>query len=72
MIIEGSFSSVLHKNICCGYSLESPRRGDSNEYPQHMLLWRNKQNYHLIITKYHHLFHSSSTHKHLQGPEKDV
>ena len=26
----------------CGYSLESPRRGDSNEYPQHMFLWRNK------------------------------
>ena len=27
-------------------------RGDSNEYPQHMFLWRNKQNYLLIITKY--------------------
>ena len=26
----------LHKNICCGYSLEAPRRGASNEYPQHM------------------------------------
>ena len=24
MINEGYFSSVLHKNICCGYSLESP------------------------------------------------
>ena len=35
--------SVLHKNICCGYSLESPRL--SNEYAQHMFLWRNKQNY---------------------------
>ena len=23
---------ILHKNICCGYSLESSR-GDSNEYP---------------------------------------
>ena len=32
-------------------------RGDSNEYPQHMFLWRNKQNYPLIITKYPHLFH---------------
>ena len=30
MIIE-----VLHKIICCWYSLESPRQGDSNEYPQH-------------------------------------
>ena len=26
----------LHKNICCGYSLEAPQRGTSNEYPQHM------------------------------------
>ena len=26
----------LHINICCGYSLESPQRGDSNEYPQHI------------------------------------
>ena len=26
------------------YSLEAPRRGTSNEYPQHMFLWRNKKN----------------------------
>ena len=26
------------------YSLEAPRRGASNEYPQHMFLWRNKKN----------------------------
>ena len=32
----------LNKNICCGYSLEAPQRGASNEYPQHMFLWRNK------------------------------
>ena len=38
MIILGSFSPVLHKNICCGYSLEAPHRGSSNEYPQHMFL----------------------------------
>ena len=58
--------SVLHKNIiCCGYSLETPcifcgpRRGDSNENPQHVFLWRNKQNYPLIIPKYPpYLFHS--------------
>ena len=50
--------SVLHKNIRCGYSLESPWRGDSNEYPQHIFLWRNKENYPLIITKYPpYLFH---------------
>ena len=52
------FWTVLHKNICCGYSLESPHWGDSNEYPQHMFLRRNKQNYPLIITKYPpYLFH---------------
>ena len=27
--------SNLHKNLCCGCSIESPRRGDSNEHPQH-------------------------------------
>ena len=26
------------ENIDCGYSLEPPRRGGSNEYPQSMLL----------------------------------
>ena len=34
----------LHENICCGYSLEAPRQGASNEYPQHMFLCRNKKN----------------------------
>ena len=34
----------LHENICCGYSLEAPRQGASNEYPQHMFSWRNKKN----------------------------
>ena len=33
----------LHENICCGYSLEAPHRGASNEYPQHMFSWRNKK-----------------------------
>ena len=28
------------------------RRDVSNEYPQHMFLWRNKKKYPLIITKY--------------------
>ena len=26
----------FHENICCGYSLEVPRRGTSNEYTQNM------------------------------------
>ena len=61
MITEGQFSSVLHKNVCCGCSLESPRQGDSNEYPQHMFLWRNKQNDPVIIPKYPpYLFHSKN------------
>ena len=42
MIILGSFSPFLHKNMCCGYSLEVPQRGTSNEYPIH-ILWRNKK-----------------------------
>ena len=37
------FFLFLHENICCGYSLEAPYRGASNEYPQHMFLWRNKK-----------------------------
>ena len=33
----------LHNNICCGYSLEAPSSGASNEY-HNMFLWRNKKN----------------------------
>ena len=29
--------------ISCGYSLEAPCRGASNEYPQHIFFWRNKK-----------------------------
>ena len=42
-IILGSFSPSLHKTICCGYSLEVPRRGTSKGYPQHMVFWRNSK-----------------------------
>ena len=38
-------SDIFHisaQNIDCGYSLEPPRRGGSNEYPQSMFLSRNK------------------------------
>ena len=38
------FFLFLPVNICCGYSIEAPRRGASIEYPQHMHLWRNKKN----------------------------
>ena len=40
-------SDIFHisaQNIDCGYSLEPPRRGGSNEYPQSMFLCRNKKN----------------------------
>ena len=38
------FFLFLHENIYCGYSLEAPHWGTSNEYQQHMFLWRNKKN----------------------------
>ena len=40
-------SDIFHisaQNIDCGYSLEPPRSGGSNEYPQSMSLSRNKKN----------------------------
>ena len=38
------FFVFFAQNIDCGYSLEPPRRGGSNEYPQSMFLSRNKKN----------------------------
>ena len=38
-----STHNICFSNICCGYSLEVPPWGTSNEYPQHMFLWRNKK-----------------------------
>ena len=35
---------ISAQNIDCGYSLETPRRGGSNGYPQSMFLNRNKKN----------------------------
>ena len=40
-------SDIFHistQNIDCGYSLEPPRRGGSNEYQQYMVLSRYKKN----------------------------
>ena len=40
-------SDIFHvsaQNIACGYSLELPQWGGSNEYPQSMFLSRNKKN----------------------------
>ena len=38
------FFYISAQNIDCGYSLEPPQRGGSNEYPQSMYLSRNKKN----------------------------
>ena len=38
------FFYISALNIDYGYSLEPPRRGGSNEYPQSMFLSRNKTN----------------------------
>ena len=38
---EGAYLMIFDENLnlCCGCSLESPRRGDSNnEHPQHRFL----------------------------------
>ena len=35
---------IFAQNIDCGYTLELPRRGGSNEYPQSMFWSRNKKN----------------------------
>ena len=47
------FFLCLYKNICCGYEIEAPWWGTSNEYPQHIFFiekWRKlPQNYHQVI-----------------------
>ena len=46
------FFFFLHKNICCGCSLEVPCQGTSNEHPQYMFSWRNKKKYqHFLAPK---------------------
>ena len=40
---SGSFH-ISAQNIDCGYSLEPPHRGGSNEYPQSMFPSRNMKN----------------------------
>ena len=35
---------ISDQNMDCGYLLEAPRWGGSNEYPQSMFLSRNKKN----------------------------
>ena len=45
--ISDKNSDIFHisaHNIDCGYSLEPPGQGGSNEYPQSMVLSKNKKN----------------------------
>ena len=42
------YFSYFSTKTCCGYSLEAPHRGASNEYPQHTFSWRNKKNIYRI------------------------
>ena len=42
-IKNSKFFYISAQNIDCGYSLEPPRRGGSNEYPQSMF-WRGGSN----------------------------
>ena len=35
---------IFAQNIDCGYTLEPPQRGGSNEYPQSMFWRKNKKN----------------------------
>ena len=45
-------SDMFHisvQKIDCGFSLEPPRRGGSNEYPQSMFLSRNKKKTYCIL-----------------------
>ena len=45
------------QNIDCGYSLEPPPRGGSNEYPQSMFLSRNKKNKAYMSIQIYRKFH---------------
>ena len=43
-ILIFDFFLIFSQNIDCGYMLERPRRGNSNEYPQSMFWSKNKKN----------------------------
>ena len=42
-IKNSDFFHIFAQKIDCGYSLEPPRRGGSNEYPQ-SIFWAEKKN----------------------------
>ena len=47
---------ISAQNIDCGYSLEPPHRGGSNEYPQSMFLSRNMKNIRIFYLKIFHFW----------------
>ena len=47
---------IIAQNIDCGYSLEPPRRGGSNEYPQSTFLsWNKKNNLHPCKPQFYYI-----------------
>ena len=40
---------IFAQNIDCGYTLEPPQGGGSNEYPQSMLWSKNKKNMYPVL-----------------------
>ena len=47
-----TFFLLFAQNIDCGYSLEPPRRGGSNEYPQSMFWSKKKKNRYTPVLLY--------------------
>ena len=43
---------IFAQNIDCGYTLEPPRRGGSNEYPQSMFWSKNKKKVYPCIPQF--------------------
>ena len=47
---------IFAQNIDCGYTLEPPRRGGSNEYPQSMFWSKNKKKWvYQCIPQFHYI-----------------
>ena len=42
---------ISAQNLDCGYSLEPPRRGGSNEYSQSMFLIKNKKTMYIPVNR---------------------
>ena len=59
---------IFAQNIDCGYMLEPPRRGGSNEYPQHMFWSKNKKNRYTPANLFYYIkvgFRGYSLHEHV-------